>query len=131
MTIPEAVGLVLQSATLGEAGDILVLEMGEPLKIIDVARQLIELSGLRPDIDIEIRVVGLRPGEKLVEELQCDGEQFRPTAHPRIFRFISPAPSAASPAELAAQVGALLRLETAACKQGVRGLVPEYVPFVE
>ncbi|MFM7743647.1 MAG: polysaccharide biosynthesis protein, partial [Verrucomicrobiota bacterium] len=131
MTIPEAVGLVLQSATLGEAGDILVLEMGEPLKIIDVARQLIELSGLRPDIDIEIRVVGLRPGEKLVEELQCDGEQFRPTAHPRIFRFISSAPSAASPAELAAQVGALLRLETAACKQAVRGLVPEYVPFVE
>ena len=131
MTIPEAVGLVLQSATLGQGGDILVLEMGEPLKIIDVARQLIELSGLRPDADIEIRIIGLRPGEKLVEELKCAGEQFRPTAHPRVFRFVAAGESALPPDALRAQVSDLLRLEPAACKLGIRRLVPEYVPYAE
>ena len=131
MTIPEAVGLVLQSATLGQGGDILVLEMGEPLKIIDVARQLIELSGLRPDVDIEIRIVGLRPGEKLVEELKCDGEQFRPTTHPRIFRFVAAGETSLTPEALLAQVNDLLRVEPSACKQGIRRLVPEYVPFAE
>ena len=131
MTIPEAVGLVLQSATLGHGGDILVLEMGQPLKIIDVARQLIELSGLRPDIDIEIRITGLRPGEKLVEELQCDGEQFRPTTHPRIFRFVAAAEISLSPEDLLAQVTDLLRLDPAVCKQGICRLVPEYVPYAE
>ena len=131
MTIPEAVGLVLQSATLGQGGDILVLEMGEPLKIIDVARQLIELSGLRPDVDIEIRIIGLRPGEKLVEELQCEGEQFRPTTHPRVFRFVAAGETSLTPEALRAQVTDLLRLEPADCKQGIRRLVPEYVPFAE
>jgi FlaA1/EpsC-like NDP-sugar epimerase len=131
MTIPEAVGLVLQSATLGVGGDILVLEMGQPLKIVDVARQLIELSGLRPDIDIEIRIIGLRPGEKLVEELQHEGEQYRPTAHPRVFRFVADLVPQDSPETLAARVRALLPLERQACKQGMRDLVPEYVPFAD
>jgi FlaA1/EpsC-like NDP-sugar epimerase len=131
MTIPEAVGLVLQSATLGQGGDILVLEMGEPLKIIDVARQLIELSGLRPDVDIEIRIIGLRPGEKLVEELQCEGEQFRPTTHPRVCRFVVAGETSLPPEALRAQVADLLRLEPGACKQGIRRLVPEYVPYAE
>lgn len=131
MTIPEAVGLVLQSATLGSGGDILVLEMGEPLRIVDVARQLIELSGLRPDVDIEIRIIGLRPGEKLVEELQCEGEQYRPTEHPRVFRFVADHVSPDSPETLVARVRALLPLERQACKRGMRDLVPEYVPFAE
>jgi FlaA1/EpsC-like NDP-sugar epimerase len=131
MTIPEAVGLVLQSATLGQGGDILVLEMGAPLKIIDVARQLIELSGLRPDVDIEIRIIGLRPGEKLVEELQCEGEQFRPTTHPRVCRFVVAGETSLPPEALRAQVADLLRLEPGACKQGIRRLVPEYVPYAE
>jgi FlaA1/EpsC-like NDP-sugar epimerase len=131
MTIPEAVGLVLQSATLGSGGDILVLEMGQPLKIIDVARQLIELSGLRPDIDIEIRIVGLRPGEKLVEELQYEGEQYRPTEHPRVFRFVADLVPQDSTESLVSRVRALLPLERQACKQGMRDLVPEYVPFAE
>jgi FlaA1/EpsC-like NDP-sugar epimerase len=131
MTIPEAVGLVLQSATLGAGGDILVLEMGQPLKIIDVARQLIELSGLRPDVDIEIRIVGLRPGEKLVEELQHEGEQYRPTEHARVFRFVADQPPLDRTDALLAQVRALLPLERQACKQGIRELVPEYAPFVE
>ena len=131
MTIPEAVGLVLQSATLGSGGDILVLEMGQPLKIIDVARQLIELSGLRPDVDIEIRIVGLRPGEKLVEELQYEGEQYRPTEHPRVFRFVADLVPQDSTEYLVSRVRALLPLERQACKQGMRDLVPEYVPFAE
>lgn len=131
MTIPEAVGLVLQSATLGESGDILVLEMGQPLKIIDIARQLIELSGLRPDVDIEIRITGLRPGEKLVEELRCEGEQFRPTTHPRVFRFTVAGETPPPPEVLRAQVADLLRLEAAVCKQGIRRLVPEYVPSAD
>ncbi len=131
MTIPEAVGLVLQSATLGQGGDILVLEMGQPLKIIDVARQLIELSGLRPDIDIEIRIIGLRAGEKLVEELQLVGEHYRPTEHPRVFRFVTADAPAGTAESLLVRVRALLPLDRQPCKQGMRDLVPEYVPFVE
>ncbi|MGA2052293.1 MAG: nucleoside-diphosphate sugar epimerase/dehydratase [Opitutales bacterium] len=89
MTIPEAVGLVLQAASQATGGEIFVLDMGQPMKIVDVARQLIELSGFQPDIDIEIKYVGLRPGEKLFEELQHKGEQFVETAHRRIYRFVA------------------------------------------
>jgi FlaA1/EpsC-like NDP-sugar epimerase len=131
MTIPEAVGLVLQSATQGEGGDILVLEMGQPMKIVDVARQLIELSGFRPGTDIEIKFVGLRPGEKLVEELQHHGEQYRTTKHERIFRFVAQGSRYEALAGLLADVRALVPQERAACKQGLKRLVPEYVPYVE
>ena len=91
MTIPEAVGLVLQACSQGDGGEIFVLNMGEAVKIATLARQMIELSGLRPEVDIEIKYVGLRPGEKLFEELQCRGENFRPTTHPRIMSFVHPA----------------------------------------
>jgi len=131
MTIPEAVGLVLQSATQGEGGDILVLEMGQPMKIVDVARQLIELSGFRPGIDIEIQFIGLRPGEKLVEELQHHGEQYRTTKHARIFRFVAAGAPYETLPGLLAEVRALLPQEKAACKQGLKRLVPEYVPYVD
>ncbi len=89
MTIPEAVGLVLQSCAQGQGGEILVLDMGKPVKIAELARQMIELSGLKPEVDIEIKYVGLRPGEKLFEEINCTGEAYRPTRHPRIMRFVT------------------------------------------
>jgi FlaA1/EpsC-like NDP-sugar epimerase len=84
MTIPEAVQLVLQASTMGVASDIFVLEMGQQIRITDMARNLIRLSGLEPDRDIPIIYTGLRPGEKLFEELMLDGEGIKPTSHPKI-----------------------------------------------
>jgi len=84
MTIPEAVGLVLQAAVIGQGGEIFVLDMGKPVKIVDLARQMIELSGYVPDQDIKIEFSGLRPGEKLFEELSNTAENHVATTHPKI-----------------------------------------------
>ena len=85
MTIPEASQLVMQAGAMGEGGEIFILDMGEPVKIVDLARDLVTLSGLRPDEDIEIKFSGVRPGEKLYEELATDGENAEKTKHPKIF----------------------------------------------
>ncbi len=85
MTIPEASQLVLQAGAMGHGGEIFILDMGEPVKIVDLARDLITLSGLRPDEDIEIRFSGVRPGEKLFEELSTDAEHADKTRHPKVF----------------------------------------------
>ena len=90
MTIPEAVQLVLQASVIGQGGDVFVLDMGEQIKIVDLARNMIVLSGLVPGKDIEIQFTGLRPGEKLYEELFDESEQTEPTAHEKINRAVSP-----------------------------------------
>lgn len=89
MTIPEAAQLVLQAFSFGRGGEVFVLDMGEPVKIADLAQNLILLSGLRPGRDIEIQFTGLRPGEKLFEELNLRDERLIPTAHPKIKSYVS------------------------------------------
>jgi FlaA1/EpsC-like NDP-sugar epimerase len=89
MTIPEAVQLIIQAGAIGESGDIYVLDMGEPVKIIDLARNMIRLSGKEPDVDVKIDFIGVRPGEKLHEELWGQGENAEPTSHPKILRCAS------------------------------------------
>jgi FlaA1/EpsC-like NDP-sugar epimerase len=84
MTIPEAVALVIQAGAIGGRGRILVLDMGEPIRILDLARNMIRLSGKVPESDIEITFIGARPGEKIHEELFAKGETWKPTTHPKI-----------------------------------------------
>ena len=86
MTIPEASQLVLQAGAIGKTGEILVLDMGQPLKIVDLARDLIRLSGMSEGNEVEIVYTGLRPGEKLHEELYHESEERLPTQHPKISR---------------------------------------------
>jgi FlaA1/EpsC-like NDP-sugar epimerase len=85
MTIPEASQLVLQAAAMGKGGELFVLDMGTPVKIVDLAHDLIRLSGLVPEVDIKIEFTGLRPGEKLFEEMGFDSERLSKTAHPKIY----------------------------------------------
>jgi FlaA1/EpsC-like NDP-sugar epimerase len=84
MTIPESVQLIMQAGAMGKGGEIFILDMGEPVKIVDLARDMISLSGLEPDKDIKIVFTGLRPGEKLYEELLTDGEEITSTLHEKI-----------------------------------------------
>ena len=131
MTIPEAVGLVLQAGALGEGGEIFVLDMGEPVKIADLARQMISLSGLRPDVDIQIQYTGLRPGEKLFEELSHSGEQLTETGHSLIFRFVcSPLPLSRVEEFLNRVSAMTYTAPPADLKQALLELVPEYQPYV-
>lgn len=84
MTIPEAAGLIIEAGAFGDRGVVYMLDMGEPVRILDLANRLIELKGLRPGTDIEVKFTGLRPGEKLFEELSLDFEQARATPHAKI-----------------------------------------------
>jgi FlaA1/EpsC-like NDP-sugar epimerase len=129
MTIPEAVGLVLQSFVLGRGGEIFVLDMGQPVKIVDLARQMIELSGFRVGEDIEIVFSGLKPGEKLFEELQHHSEAYTPTSHPRIMRFTSRAAVVLD--EVRALEGRLFQLDSNQLKGELKRLVPEYRPHLD
>jgi FlaA1/EpsC-like NDP-sugar epimerase len=125
MTIPEASQLVLQAASMGAGGEIFVLDMGESVKIIDLARDLVALSGLQPD-DVEIVFTGLRPGEKLFEELYFKDERRLPTGHPKVFCAIH------RPVEFSAIEGMLEELHDAIddppdrVLAKLREVVPEY-----
>jgi FlaA1/EpsC-like NDP-sugar epimerase len=129
MTIPEAVGLVLQTSILGQGGEIFVLDMGQPVKIIDLARQMIELSGFKVGDDIEIKFTGLKPGEKLFEELQHKTEQYTATEHPRIMRFTTTTMISESGVKELKQ--RLYELDANALKHLLKRVVPEYTPFLD
>lgn len=136
MTIPEAVQLVLQAAAMGKGGELFVLDMGGPVKIVDLARDLIRLSGLVEGRDIEIVFTGLRPGEKLSEELFISDENYDRTAHEKIFAARNGALhipfSAPDYADLDHAVDALITTAQAGDVNGIRRLlrviVPEYRP---
>ena len=126
MTIPEAVSLVLQAGAYAKGGEIFVLDMGEPVKIADLARNLIRLSGFTPDVDIKIEFTGLRPGEKLYEELLMAAEGLQKTANQRIF-IGNPLPVDADKlSEQLAFLGKEAWNECTNMKELVHDIVPEY-----
>jgi FlaA1/EpsC-like NDP-sugar epimerase len=127
MSIPEAAQLVLQAGSMGQGGEIFVLDMGEPVKIAELARDMIRLSGLSEDA-IKIVFTGLRPGEKLYEELLADEEQTRPTPHPKLR--IAKARDV-EPGWLEAVLSWLRQervLEDVEVRRDLRKWVPEYAP---
>ncbi len=129
MTIPEATQLVIQAGAIGEGAEIMLLDMGEPVKIVDLARDMITLSGYRPDADIEIEFLGMRPGEKLFEELRTSGENVLPTHHRKIFVWQS---RACPTDELTAALDRLREATLDASRERIqeilKGIVPEYEP---
>lgn len=125
MTIPEAVQLVIQAGALGERGEIFLLNMGEPVRILDLARDLIRLSGLVPGEEIPIRITGIRPGEKLYEELLTAQEGTSATRHERI---LVARPTPMDPEWLHRQVDDLIRVAEVGGAEAVRARIAEIVP---
>jgi FlaA1/EpsC-like NDP-sugar epimerase len=126
MSIPEAVGLILQSATQSQGGEVFVLDMGEPIRIQDLARQMIELCGFVPDEDIKIDFVGLRPGEKLYEEPIHKGENIEPTAHKKIHRLTNHLHGGSALDELKKIKTTLYKSNTRDLKNWLGQQIPEY-----
>lgn len=129
MTIPEASQLVLQAGCLGQGGDIFLLDMGEPMQILELAEELIRLSGLEPYEDIDITFTGLRPGEKLFEELLIAGENVLDTSHDKI-KVLAAAhiDDSFCTAEVDRLLEAAVANDVTGVIKGLRGLVPEYSP---
>jgi FlaA1/EpsC-like NDP-sugar epimerase len=129
MTIPEASQLVLQASTMGNGGEIFVLDMGTPVKIVDLARNLILLSGLRPDEDITIEFTGVRPGEKLYEELNSMEEETLPTPHEKIKIFAgNGVPPAGMESYLEALRDICARRDVPSLVLTLKDLIPDYNP---
>ncbi|GAU09925.1 nucleoside-diphosphate sugar epimerase/dehydratase [Desulfoplanes formicivorans] len=136
MTIPEACQLILQAATMGWGGEIFILKMGTPVKIADMARDLIRLSGKEPDVDIEIRYTGVRPGEKLYEELITHGEGVVKTDHSDIMvlrpeddgEVLSPDYRPRLERQLAELLEIALEYDSSKLKRQLHAMVPEYTP---
>ncbi|MBN1958145.1 MAG: polysaccharide biosynthesis protein [Desulfuromonadales bacterium] len=129
MTIPEATQLVLQAGSMGEGGEIYLFDMGEPVKILTLAEELIRLSGMKPHDDIEITYIGLRPGEKLYEELLLDDEGVLPTQHKKICRAQSVEIDRQSLIrDIEALVGDAKALDLSGVRAKLQKLVPEYHP---
>ena len=129
MTVSEAIGLVLESATQGLGGEIFVLDMGEPIKIAELARQMIALSGFKESVDIDIEFTGLKSGEKLYEEVQHFDEVHAQTNHLRIFKFIANNDYPISLEAIESQLlEAMNQYEADGIKDTVKNLVQEYTP---
>lgn len=129
MTVPEACQLVLQASTMSTGGEVFVLDMGEPLLIADLARDLIVLSGLRPGEDIEIKYTGIRPGEKLYEEISATAENTLPTYHEKIKIFSGPVKSASEMDQYIERVQHMCALRDAeGLVNELMRLEPEYTP---
>jgi len=126
MTIPEAVHLVLQAASMGEDGETFVLNMGQQIRILDLAEDLIRLSGLEPGKDIEIVFTGIRSGEKLSEDLWDQDSSFRPTSHPEIFRL--ECPEVLRGDTLDKSLDELIHLAQESESQAVLNLLDELIP---
>ncbi|HNR01955.1 MAG TPA: nucleoside-diphosphate sugar epimerase/dehydratase [Anaerolineaceae bacterium] len=126
MTIPEAVYLVLQAAGMSNSGETFVLNMGQQVRILDLAEDLIRLSGLEPGKDIEIVFTGIRPGEKLSEDLWEEGNQFEPTQHPDIYQFDDPTNLHGE--ELKARIDQLLTLADEGKAEEIISLIDETIP---
>lgn len=121
----------LSFADLDDRLDISTGSISQPVKIVDLARQMIELSGLRVDEDIEIKFVGLKPGEKLYEELQHHSEDYATTTHPRIMRLVSQLSVEKASRAAMAEEERLAGLENNELKKLLKQLVPEYTPFLD
>jgi FlaA1/EpsC-like NDP-sugar epimerase len=130
MTIPEASQLVLQAAAMGKGGEIFVLDMGDSVRIVDLAQDLIRLSGLDPD-DIEIVFTGLRPGEKLYEELYFDDEEMLPTPHPKLFVAYHRPYHLAEVNQMIESLRPIVHETSDVICHRLRELVPEYGPSAD
>jgi FlaA1/EpsC-like NDP-sugar epimerase len=130
MTIPEGCKLILQAGALGQGGEIFILDMGTPIKILDMARDLIRLSGFRPGEDIEIKFMGLRPGEKLHEELITEGEGIVRTPYKKILILKG---NHSDPNWLNRKIENLVQLayeeDGPGIKSKLKEIVPEYKPY--
>ena len=133
MTIPEAVQLVLQAGALGDGGELFVLDMGEPVRIADLARDLIRLSGYEEGTDIELRFTGLRPGEKLYEEVLFGHEDVHETAHPKIIRALAEVPDTGLEARVdeLVRVAQVQRMDDGRLRRLVVELVPDFMTSAE